>query len=305
MKPTVGDLEGLTITTVIDGYVDMFAPSTGILKRTEPGRTSAPLQGGHGSSFLVDCRYGEGKSTLLIDGGLHWPMLEHNLRALGLDPRQIDAVVLTHGHPDHYRGLEGIAPLLGEGCPIYLHPGAFLPRMIRTPRGEAGPWSLNRETLESAGLRIITTEDWLTILPGVHVTGTLPEDAVPPAVLPGNFIITDGGNEPDRVMDEMAVVFDHGRDGPVVLTSCAHRWAPAVLSYVSERLGSEVYGLIAGFHLSRATPEEIRAMTDALAGTRLRFIIAGHCTGFEACAAMRASLGDRFHVNTVGAVLEL
>jgi len=43
--------------------------------------------------------------NVLVDAGLHSAKLFSNLRSLGIDPSQIDAVLITHMHGDHIGGL--------------------------------------------------------------------------------------------------------------------------------------------------------------------------------------------------------
>lgn len=47
-------------------------------------------------------------ATVLFDTGGDGPMLLGNLRALGFDPRRIDAVALSHAHDDHTGGLNAL-----------------------------------------------------------------------------------------------------------------------------------------------------------------------------------------------------
>ena len=59
------------------------------------------LDVGQGDAILIT----NGASTVLIDGGPTPRALGAHLDALGLNGRTIDAVILTHGHADHYQGL--------------------------------------------------------------------------------------------------------------------------------------------------------------------------------------------------------
>ncbi|MGO4264077.1 MBL fold metallo-hydrolase, partial [Lysobacter sp. TAB13] len=61
------------------------------------------------NAFVVNTR----ERTYLVDTGTGLNMAfgptmgraEGNLRAAGIDPAQVDAVILTHAHPDHAEGL--------------------------------------------------------------------------------------------------------------------------------------------------------------------------------------------------------
>lgn len=102
--------------------------------------------GSSGNSLLVEA---EGV-RILVDAGLGPRSLEARLAALGVSldrggpchlrhprhPREargplsqlaIDAIVPTHHHGDHFGGVEKIARAVG--CPVYLHPGIFAPRI--------------------------------------------------------------------------------------------------------------------------------------------------------------------------------
>jgi glyoxylase-like metal-dependent hydrolase (beta-lactamase superfamily II) len=65
----------------------------------------------------------DGSRLLLVDAGLPamWRMTGEAIRQLGRSPRDIEALVLTHGHFDHV----GFAARLQRelGVPIYVHPG--------------------------------------------------------------------------------------------------------------------------------------------------------------------------------------
>src|SRR4029450_7512929 len=58
--------------------------------------------GSAGNAALVETP----KTRLLIDGGLSARQLVERLRLCGLNPLEIDGVLLTHEHGDHVGGLE-------------------------------------------------------------------------------------------------------------------------------------------------------------------------------------------------------
>lgn len=78
-------------------------------------RVALLASGSRGNALLV-C---SGKTRLLIDAGLAARELCRRLDLLGIAPESLDAVLVTHEHIDHVRGLGPLGRRLN--VPVYLH----------------------------------------------------------------------------------------------------------------------------------------------------------------------------------------
>ena len=58
--------------------------------------------GSIGNSLLITC----GDRAVLIDAGLSCRELDRRVSSFGVEPSQVDAVLLTHEHADHMRGVK-------------------------------------------------------------------------------------------------------------------------------------------------------------------------------------------------------
>ncbi len=123
------------------------------------------------------CLIQAGHSTVLFDTGGDGPTLLGNLEALGVDPKTIDAVVLSHPHHDHVGGLRSLLET-GVRPPVYV-PTEFPAEFKR----EIGLITMLEEV-----------ERPLEIAPGIHATGRvgtgIVEQALVVATPEGNVVIT-------------------------------------------------------------------------------------------------------------------
>ncbi len=104
------------------------------------------------------CVIETGGPTILFDTGASGPILLGNLRALGIPPADIDAVVISHAHSDHTGGLKDF---LRENSAVTLFVPASFPEGTRTSIAEGG-----------TVVEVVTSGR--EILPGVSTTGELP-----------------------------------------------------------------------------------------------------------------------------------
>ncbi len=76
-------------------------------------RFSVLGSGSAGNATILEC----GSTRILIDAGLSAKQICARLEALEIDPKSISAILLTHEHGDHIRGLKNF--LKKQSSPIY------------------------------------------------------------------------------------------------------------------------------------------------------------------------------------------
>ncbi len=85
--------------------------------------------GSKGNAIYVE----SGKQGILIDAGLSARELAHRLQGIGVAAEDLNALLVTHEHGDHCRG---IGPMARKyQLPVYIHPQALgqLPRIGKLP----------------------------------------------------------------------------------------------------------------------------------------------------------------------------
>jgi len=82
---------------------------TVVVDNNVPPRANAPFRGEHGLSMLIET----GTNRILFDTGAS-DLVVYNLGLLGVHPRDLDAIVLSHGHYDHTGGLAAVLTMAAK-----------------------------------------------------------------------------------------------------------------------------------------------------------------------------------------------
>lgn len=155
--------DSIEITTLVDDYVNGFLPSYEGVSRARidtvcfPMHPGEPMLAEFGWSSLVKIRKGAHTYPILFDTGLGKNALLHNARALKIDLKAVEAVVISHGHPDHTAAsLEAVSAISRDELPLIMHPKALTRRALLYPNGERinFPFYLDEKGLRDSGGRL-------------------------------------------------------------------------------------------------------------------------------------------------------
>ena len=327
MQPiTLEPVDSVSITTLVDNVSDALLRDEGAAKRPsagpgsprvpvrffESGEAADNLRAEHGFSALVSVEKGGSSHTVLFDTGVSPNGMMDNMRRLELSARDIEAIVLSHGHYDHTTGLNGLFDELGGSVkmPVTIHPDFWTQRRVAIPGREPRDMpSTSKPALVGAGFEIIEDRQPSFLLDGsLLVTGEVDRTTPFERGFAEHQALRGGEWRPDPlILDDQALLMNVRDKGLVVLTGCGHAGIVNIVRYARRLTGIDaVHAVIGGFHLGAPSFYPIIADTcAALADIGPGVLVPAHCTGWRAAHALAAAFPDAFVQNTVGTRFEL
>jgi 7,8-dihydropterin-6-yl-methyl-4-(beta-D-ribofuranosyl)aminobenzene 5'-phosphate synthase len=298
--PTADRIE---VTVLVDNVTDMFTPPATAVDRRLPLSLTRTLLAEHGLSCLIRI-FSEGKvHEVLMDAGLSDICLLHNARELDCDLTGIDAVVLSHGHPDHTGSLCAFFRSTGRTIPLVLHPDAFLQRRLNMPDGPVNLPQLDAAALKDAGAAIQAREHASTLAAGhLLLTGQVPRTTAFERGMPGAEAYINNEWVADPIRDDQGLVIHVKDKGLVVISGCAHAGIINTVEYARQLTGIDrVHAVLGGFHLSGTVFGPIVGPTiDAMQRINPGYVVPMHCTGWSAINRFMGAMPGRCIQNTVG-----
>jgi 7,8-dihydropterin-6-yl-methyl-4-(beta-D-ribofuranosyl)aminobenzene 5'-phosphate synthase len=256
------------------------------------------LKGEHGLSFLIKTDDG---LLILFDTGQSNQFIE-NAQILGEDLKNVDAVVISHGHYDHTGGLNAFLQLNTKAV-VWMKKGALSPK-FSIATGELSPIGVPPLAKQHLS-RIRFLDNDTTIYPGVVVLANIPMVTSFETVNPKLLVHRDNQYQPDHFPDEL-MLYVINQQKAVAISGCAHRGIINTLKAVTVHSGIDHFSLVTGgTHLNGCADHRLQATINELNRMKIDRLMPNHCTGTEAYCQMRTSLHTQVSYAQTGTVVTL
>jgi len=329
LKGQVPEVDWLGVRIVTDNVVIQFVPTEqrdgfaveragGNTQPDRPPRTS--LRGEWGLAMHAESRRADETRHVMIDFGYTPEVLLNNMEILGVDPARFDAMVLSHGHYDHFGGMVGFLNAHGRALrktlPFYVG-GEDCFCLRRNAGGNFG--ALDRRAIVDSNLSLMMASEPALIAGHGFTTGRIGQTSFEQPLQPTREIvgIFDGfgcfpeampaeKNTGDYVTDdfdhEIATSYMVKGKGLVVLTSCSHRGVINAVRQAMQAAGTDkVHAVLGGFHIVPPLGDDyIRRTIEEFKMIDPDHLIVGHCTGDRFYDLARDALGDKVIHSAVG-----
>jgi 7,8-dihydropterin-6-yl-methyl-4-(beta-D-ribofuranosyl)aminobenzene 5'-phosphate synthase len=267
------------------------------------------LLGQWGLSFLLEVEDKHGKvHKIIIDSAAEKNALLFNIDRLKINLRDLEAIVLSHGHRDHTATTVELAKRSRRRVQVFAHPHTFKGRYLATKKGKKWsrvPKGERIEDLERVSARVILSREPHGIIPGVMTTGEIPRLTSYEKIPGKRFIVVEGRSQRDHILDDQSLIVNVRGQGAWVLSGCAHSGIVNTLRRVKEiSPSSPIHAVVGGFHLVSKKEHEIKPIIDALKAYRPKLISPCHCTGFLATGMIWDAFEKEFILNFSGRTID-
>ncbi len=328
--PTV---DRLSIRVLVDSSYDLFfRPNTVSGVAITPAPRAADfrrsLHNEWGLSLWLESQRASEARTIMLDYGYSQNVLYNNMELLGVDPARLDALIVSHGHYDHFGGLMGFLDKYRAVLPagVKLYAGGednFCHRLNGAPGQFSDFGTLDRRELAARNITPVLADKPAVVANHAFTTGQIKRRSIE-RVLPnthvefgmkngvgcdvGQYLSADmaGKTVPDEHLHEHATCFNVKDKGLVVISSCGHAGIVNSVRQAQEVSGIErVHAIVGGFHLGPAPADYLAEVVSEIRKLKPDVLIPMHCSGLNFVQEARRQMPENVLVTTTGSRITL
>lgn len=320
-------VDSLAVRVVVDSHYERFLPKAEHPVVTiehvgqVPGRQMSTLAGEWGLSLHLESSKDGEKAGYLLDFGYTPEILNRNFDLLDIDPHRLDGLILSHGHRDHYGGLEGFVTQhrrhMRDDMSLFI--GAedvFREKWVKgkQPGREHLPpepisWgALDRTALTAQLVAPVCCGEPHALAHSFtsgYIERTSFEEVTGGTLVEPNDHFTrderDGKLVKDIHPEEHATCYLVKGRGLVVISSCGHA---GIINSVKTAMAvsgvDRLHAVIGGFHLGMAPDDYIRHTVDELEALNPDVVVPMHCTGARFIEAFRQRMPGKIVASNLG-----
>jgi len=289
----------------------------------------------HGLAMSIEIKQGENVKKYLLDTGGAKNSILLNVEAMGIDFKDFDKLILSHGHIDHFGGLMKVLPKLKEGCEIIISPKSYNQNMILVPRSGQKFYSdevltekfrdlqkqnafvynlklpsLNKTLVENLiqqnNLKLVESTNPIKLTNYMATSGEI--ELFDENDVSKGFYLLEGRNKftKNTFRDEISIYINVKDKGLVVLTGCGHTGIINTLKHGQKITGiNKIYAIIGGLHKEWEKSEDIEETVKYIENLNPEITCGMHCTGFEFNKIMSARGHPSHTLGVVGTEFHL
>ncbi|MGM9530625.1 MBL fold metallo-hydrolase [Intestinibacter sp.] len=238
------------------------------------------LKGEGGASYYIE----DEDKKFLLDVGVS-DLFMKNAENLDIDLKDVDTVVLSHGHYDHTTGIKYFIDSKDKKINIICHPLSFNKKK-RENKNMGAPY--NKEEIEKLA-NVTFSKEPLKISKNITYLGQIPDTVeFENRKLMGQIEI-NGEFKDDYILDDSALLYKT-KDGIYIITGCSHSGICNIIEYAKKIANDDrVLGIIGGTHLQEIN-EQTSKTIEYFKENDIRELYPCHCTKFHVRAEMFKTL---------------
>jgi len=310
----IGSIESgkVVVKVISSNRTSMTLPTNQELKRKviQPRHGSFGTFGEHGIAMMVKIFGKDSNHVILFDTAGYMRTVVHNLTQFKIKFKDIEKLIISHGHLDHFGALIPIITRLKAGSEVYISPLSLDDCYYA---GTVSGYELSPDDLETSfkklkeegkiqfyrrnrrinrnllhnhakekNVRIIETTSPNKLYNGVIISG--PIEIFDERELPKGLYLGPSKTEYDKhtYREEIALYINIKNKGLVVVTGCSHTGLINIITHGQKLTGvNKIYAIIGGFHKEMSNSDDIEEIVSFIEKLNPEITCGMHCTGFE------------------------